>query len=199
MNNYLVLNNLNNTAKLQLIKKRKNRIVTNNSDVKHSIYIISLIFILQGCTIKYSFTGISISENVKTFSVEYFPNRARLVNPNLSQFFTEAIQDRITRQTRLNMVTEGGDIEYSGQITGYETRPMNIQQGDVAAQTRLTITVNVKFVDNTNSENDWEKSFSAFADFSSTSILSDVEDTLMDEIVEKLVEDILNASLAKWD
>ena len=158
-----------------------------------------LILFLNGCAIKYSFTGISIDYNkVKTFTVEYFPNRARLVNPNLSQFFTEAIIDKLTRQTSLNMVSQGGDIEYSGQITGYETRPMNIQQGDVAAQTRLTITVNVKFVNNSDSEQDFEKSFSAYSDFSSTSLLSDVEDSLMDEIVEKLVEDIFNASLAIW-
>jgi hypothetical protein len=169
-----------------------------NNSIK--ILILILILSLNGCKFpKYSFTGISISADVKTFSVEYFPNRARLVNPNLSQFFTESLRDKIDRQTSLDMVTERGDIEYSGQITGYETRPMNIQQGDVAAQTRLTVTVSVKYVNNTETEKNFEKSFSAYSDFSSTSNLSDVEDTLMDEIVEKLVEDIINASLASWE
>ena len=168
-----------------------------NDSVK--ILVLLLILSLNGCKLpKYSFSGISISDDVKTFSVDYFPNRSRLVNPNLSQFFTEALRDKIDRQTSLDVVTERGDLEYSGQITGYETRPMNIQQGDVAAQTRLTVTVSVKYVNNTDTEKNFEKTFSAYSDFSSTSLLSDVEDTLMEEIVEKLVEDIINASLADW-
>lgn len=153
---------------------------------------------MQACK-WYSFTGTSIDTNViKTFSVEYFANRARLVNPNLSQQFTEALQDKLTRQTSIDMVTEQGDLEFSGQITGYDTRPMNIQEGDFAAQTRLTVTVKVKFVNNTNHEDDWEKSFSAYADFESTRILSDVEEELMVEIIEQLTEDIFNQSIANW-
>ncbi len=153
---------------------------------------------LQGCRFSYSFTGASIAENVKTFSVDYFANRARLVNPNLSQQFTEALQEKLTRQTSLDLVTNRGDLEFSGQITGYETRPMNIQEGDFAAQTRLTVTVKVKYVNNTDHEEDWERSFSAYADYESTRILSDVEEELMVEIIEQLVEDIFNASIANW-
>jgi hypothetical protein len=154
---------------------------------------------LQGCSFKYSFTGTSIdTAKLKTFSVDYFANRARLVNPNLSQQFTEALQDKLTRQTSLDMVTDRGDLEFSGQITGYDTRPMNIQEGDFAAQTRLTVTVKVKYVNNSDHEEDWEKSFSAYADYESTQILSDVEEDLMVEIIEQLVEDIFNASIANW-
>lgn len=154
--------------------------------------------LVQGCK-WYSFTGTSIDTNViKTFSVDYFPNRARLVNPNLSQQFTEALQDKLTRQTSMDMVTERGDLEFSGQITGYDTRPMNIQEGDFAAQTRLTVTVKVKFINNTNHEDDWDKSFSAYADYESGRILSDVEEELMVEIIEQLTEDIFNQSIANW-
>ncbi len=152
----------------------------------------------QGCKVSYSFTGASIAANVKTFSVDYFPNRAKLVNPNLSQQLTEALQDKLTRQTSLNMVTTGGDLEFSGQITGYDTRPMNIQEGDQAAQTRLTITVKVKYVNNKDHADDWEKSFSAYSDYDSTKLLSDVEDDLTTEIIDDLAEDIFNASIANW-
>ncbi len=160
------------------------------------LFIAAILF--QGCRFSYSFTGASIAENVKTFSVDYFANRARLVNPNLSQQFTEALQEKLTRQTSLDLVTERGDLEFTGQITGYDTRPMNIQEGDYAAQTRLTVTVKVKYVNNTDHEQDWEKSFSAYADYESTQILSEVEDELMVEIIEQLTEDIFNASIANW-
>ena len=153
---------------------------------------------MQGCRVSYSFTGSSIAADVKTFSVDYFPNRARLINPNLSQQFTDALQEKLTRQTSLDMVTERGDLEYSGQITGYDTRPMNIQEGDYAAQTRLTVTVKVKYVNNINHDDDWEKTFSAYADYDSTQLLSDVEDELMEEILEQLIDDIFNASVSNW-
>ncbi|MGE4585983.1 MAG: LptE family protein [Mangrovibacterium sp.] len=153
---------------------------------------------LQGCKVGYSFTGAAIADDVKTFSVDYFANRARLVNPNLSQQFTEALQEKLMRQTSLDLVRERGDLEFSGQITGYETRPMNIKEGDYASQTRLTVTVKVKFVNNTDHEADWEKSFSAYSDYDSSKILSEVEEELMTEILEQLMEDIFNASIANW-
>ncbi|MGD9555924.1 MAG: LptE family protein [Mangrovibacterium sp.] len=154
---------------------------------------------MQACKFGYSFTGTSIDmTRLKTFSVAYFANRARLVNPNLSQQFTEALQEKLTRQTSLNMVNDRGDLEFSGQITGYDTRPMNIQEGDYAAQTRLTVTVKVKYVNNIDHDEDWEKTFSAYADYESTRILSDVEEELATEIIEQLTEDIFNASIANW-
>lgn len=162
------------------------------------LFMLSGSVLLQSCKIGYSFTGASLSSEVKTFSVYYFPNRARLINPNLSQQITEALQDKLLRQTSLNQVDENGDLEFEGQITNYDTRPMNIKEGDRAAQTRLTVSVKVKYTNNTNHDEDWEKSFSAYEDFDSSKILSDVEENLMLEILEKLTEDIFNASIANW-
>ncbi|WP_423128977.1 LptE family protein [Gaoshiqia sp. Z1-71] len=153
---------------------------------------------MQSCRVSYSFTGAAIAPDVKTFSVYYFPNRARLVNPNLSQQLTEALQDKLTRQTSLDMLSEGGDLEFEGQITGYETRPMNIKEGDLAAQNRLTVTIKVKYTNNKNHDDDWEKSFSAYEDYDSTQSLNEVEDALMEEILVKLTDDIFNASIANW-
>jgi hypothetical protein len=154
--------------------------------------------IFTACKISYSFTGAVPMVGVKTFSVYYFPNRARLVNPNLSQNFTDGLQEKLVKQTSYNQITENGDLEFSGQITEYDVKPMNIQQGDLAALNRLTISVKVKFVNNKNHEQDWEKSFSQFEDFESTKSLSEVEDGLVTEIVKKLADDIFNASLANW-
>ncbi|MGQ7868400.1 LptE family protein [Sunxiuqinia sp. sy24] len=176
--------------------------MTLTNSIKSLTLIILLVLgvssLLQSCKVSYSFTGASISPEVKTFSVYYFPNRARLINPNLSQQMTEALQDKLLRQTSLNQQEESGDLEFEGQITNYETRPMNISQGDLASQTRLTVSVKVKYTNNANHDEDWEKTFSAYEDFDSNQILSSVEDELVIAILDKLTEDIFNASIANW-
>jgi len=168
---------------------------------KNLIYLLVFLVLplsFQECKVSYSFTGTSLSPNVKSFSIDYFSNHAGLVNATLSQTFTDALKDKMEKQTSLNMETKRGDLEFSGQITGYGTRPINIKEGDQAAQTRLTITVKVKYVNNLDHGEDWDKSFSAYSDYDSSKMLSDVEDGLCEEITEELVEDIFNASIANW-
>jgi len=174
--------------------------------IRSSIFIlISVVLttvIFTACSIpRYSFTGASIASNVKTFSVYYFPNRAKLVNPNLSQQLTQGqdgLENKLIKQTSLNQISENGDLEFSGQITRYDVAPINISQGDLATQNRLTIEVKVKFTNNKDHEKDWEKSFSAYEDFDSNRSLSDAENALVTEIIKKLVDDIFNASVADW-
>ncbi len=155
-------------------------------------------FITSSCKISYSFTGASIAPDVKTYSVYYFPNRAQLVNPTLSQEFTESLREKIQRQTSLDELQENGDLEFEGQITGYDVRPMTIQKGDLAAQNRLTITVKLKYTNNKDPEQNLEKTFSAFEEFSSSQSLADVEEGLVPEILKKINEDIFNATIANW-
>ncbi len=154
--------------------------------------------VAPSCKISYSFTGANISPEVKTYSVYYFPNRARLVNPTLSQSFTEALREKLQRQTSLNELEENGDLIFEGQITGYEVRPMAIQKEDQAALNRLTITVSLKYTNNKEPEQNMEQTFSAYEDFDSSSSLSAVEDGLVPEIIKKLNEDIFNATIANW-
>jgi len=151
-----------------------------------------------GCKINYSFTGANLSPEIKTFTVYYFPNRARLVNPTLSQTFTENLKEKLERQTSLNELGENGDIEFEGQISGYEVRPMSIQKDDLAAQNRLTITVKLKYTNNKEPGLSFDRNFSAFEDFDSGLSISDVEDELTTLIVAKLNEDIFNATIANW-
>lgn len=165
-------------------------------------FFLAILILLTGmapsCKISYSFTGANISPEVKTFSVYYFPNRAPLVNPTLSQTFTEALREKLQRQTSLNELTEDGDLVFEGQITNYEVRPMSIQKDDLAALNRLTISIRVKYTNNIDPDQSLEQTFSAFEDFDSTSSLSDVEDGLVPEIINKITEDIFNATLANW-
>jgi hypothetical protein len=162
------------------------------------IITILLTGITNSCRISYSFTGANISPAVKTFSVYYFPNRSRLINPTLSQSFTEALREKLQRQTPLNELAEDGDLIFEGQITGYEVRPMSIQKEDMAALNRLTVSVRVKYTNNIDPDQSIEQTFSAFEDFDAASSLSAVEDGLVPEIITKLTEDIFNATLANW-
>ncbi len=171
-------------------------------NIKSGLVIIFIfllaIFLAPACKISYSFTGANLSPAVKTYSVYYFPNRARLVNPTLSQVFTEDLRDKLRRQTPLNELSENGDIEFEGQIVGYEVRPMSIQKDDLAAQNRLTITVKLKYTNSKSPEENFDKTFSAYEDYDSNQSISDVEDDLCLLIVKKLSEDIFNATIANW-
>lgn len=153
---------------------------------------------LSGCTVKYSFSGASIPLDAKTVSVPYFPNNAPMVAPSLSSTLTDALQDKFARQTKLQLVPTGGDLAFEGEITNYTSTPAAITAAETAAMNRLTITVKVKFTNIYEPQNNYNKSFSAFAEYDATSLLQDVQDSLITEICEQLVQDIFNAAVANW-
>ncbi len=167
-----------------------------------ALQIIIIAFCLSlfaACKVNYSFTGASIPPEVKSFSVQTFPNYAPLVQPQLSQTFTEALRDKFQAQTSLQQVSRGGDLSFEGSITAYTVNPISIQSGtDVAAQTRLTITVNVKFTNAKNEKQNFESTFSRFADFATSKSLATEEDRLIKEINEQLVQDIFNKAVVNW-
>lgn len=164
--------------------------------------ILVMVVIVTACKINYSFTGASISPAVKTVFIDFFTNRARVVNPMLSQTFTEAMKDKFVNETGLSMEREQGDLEFSGEITGYEVRPLSVQQSDqgrdFASMNRLTVTVKVVFTNNKDHEQDFNTTFSAYYDWESTRSLNEVESAAVDVIVEQLIEDIFNKSVANW-
>ncbi|MEI6060293.1 MAG: LptE family protein [Bacteroidota bacterium] len=156
-----------------------------------------LVFLLvQGCS--YSFTGASISPNVKTISVSYLPNNSLLVQPTLSRKLTEAIRDKFTGQSSLSLVGSNGDLNIEGEITGYTTEPVAITGDQVAALQRLKITVNVRFTNKQDPKQDFESSFSRFQDYDSQKRLADVESTLIDLINDELAQDIFNKAVVNW-
>ncbi|MGD9976834.1 MAG: LptE family protein [Bacteroidales bacterium] len=152
----------------------------------------------QGCKINYSFTGASIPPEAKTVSVQLFQNLASIVNPSLSSYLTEQLKDRFISQTRLGVVNEFGDFAFSGQITQYRIAPIAIQGNEIAAQNRLTITIKVKFVNATDPKMSFDKSFTQYENFGSNENFTTIENTLVNSIVEKLVDDIFNAAAANW-
>jgi hypothetical protein len=160
-------------------------------------WISALALICQGCGI-YSFTGASIPAEAKTVSVAYFPNHAQLVNPLLSNDFTTALRDAMMNQTPLDMVEEGGDLAFEGEITDYRTSPVAITASQTAAMNRLTITVKVRYSNRFDETKDFEQSFSHYEDYPSDQDLNAVQDNLTGVIIEALVEDIFNKALVNW-
>lgn len=155
--------------------------------------------IMCGCTISYKFNGTAINYDVyKTINVTEFPIRAALVYPPLQQEFQNQLMDAITRQTRLQIVDGNADGEITGEITGYNLSPQAVGEDAYATETRLTITVRVKYTDNNNPANNIDQSFSAYRQFSSSLLLIDVQDDLCREICGELVDLIFNATFGNW-
>lgn len=159
-----------------------------------TIYILAA----QACTISYTLSGASIAPEVKTVSVQHFVNRAPLGLTNMEQYFTDELKDKFKSQTSLTLVNDVGDLDFEGEITRYFTKPMAITGDETAAQNRLTIEVRVKFTNEIESQYNFDTKFSQYADYSSDLDLSSVEQELVEEIVEKLIEDIFNKSVVNW-
>jgi len=162
------------------------------------IILFLLVITTQSCGI-YSFTGTNLHPDVKTVQIDYFPNNAVLVEPTLSQVFTVKLQDIFTTQTNLTSVKTGGDLQFEGEITGYKINPMTATADQTAAQNRLTITVNVRFFNNKLEEDNFEQTFSHYYDFDANAQLTGgILDDAFTEIIERITQDIFNASVAKW-
>lgn len=166
-----------------------------------SLVVVMIAMVYSSCSVTLS--GASIPPDMKTINVQFFENTAPLVVNNLSQVFTEALKDRIRSQTRLGIVRGEADATFEGAITGYAIAPVSVQATDNntaprATATRLTITVNVKYVNNKDKKlsPDFEQSFSRYTDF--TGDIGSQEQNLIRIINQQLTEDIFNKAFANW-
>ncbi len=164
--------------------------------------LILLFSVLIGFTcnscITYSFTGASIPLTAKTISIGYIENNADFVNPTLSETLTQALRDRFSSQSSLTLIPANGDLQFEGEITSYRTSPQAIQGDDIAALTRLTITVRIKYTSLIEPENNFDTSFTAYEDYNSELDLTTVQDGLIEVLKEMLVDDIFNKAVVNW-
>ena len=164
-----------------------------------NLLVCLCLLIATACSISYKFNGASIDyTKVKTIMISDFTNQASYVNPTLAPEFTEELKDIYIRQTRLEQVTSNGDLALEGEVTGYDFTPMAVKEDAIASQTRLTITVRVRYMNNTNPDEDFEQSFSAYREFDSNLMLQQVESSLCAEIIEEIVDQVYNATVANW-
>ena len=159
--------------------------------------LLALVLTVSGCWL-YSFSGTSIQPDVKTICIEPVENKAMKVNPSLANNLFEAMCDKYKKLTKLEQVSDGGDLYVLATIESYQVSAAVVTADEVAALNRLTVTVKVKFVNEKHQEDNFEKSFAAYEDYNSENSLDAVEGTLCDTIIEKIVEDIFNATVANW-
>ena len=163
------------------------------------VLTVLVAILMAGCTVSYKFNGSAINYDIyKTINIGEFPIRAALVYPPLQQTFENELLDAVTRQTRLIEVDGSSDLEMTGEITGYSLSPQAVGEDAYATETRLTITVRVRYTDHKNPSNDIDQTFSAYRQFSSSLMLTDVQDELCQEISKELVDLIFNATLGNW-
>lgn len=175
------------------------RIKTKWSRLLFSVFILGSLFLAPACSISYKFNGANINyQTTHSISIADFPNNAPMVNPTLSNNLTEAIRDLYQRQTRLQILRKGGDLELEGAIIGYDLTQGAISVDSYASESKLTIRVQVHFTNNSNPEDSFDKVYSAWQTFDASRMLSDVQDELCSVIITEIAESIYNDTVAKW-
>jgi hypothetical protein len=163
-----------------------------------SLVIITIsTMVISSCGV-YSFTGASIPPEAKTVSVQYFQNRAPLIEATLSPLFTDMLRDQFTGQTNLEMVERNGDLAISGEIIDYKITPVAIQADQVAAQNRLTITVQARFTNVYEPDKDFDTKFTQFLDYNSGDDFNSVKDQYIEEICKNISQDIFDKAVINW-
>lgn len=154
---------------------------------------------LCSCSISYRFNGANINyQTTHTISIADFPNNAPMVNPTLSNNLSEGIRDLYQRQTRLQVLRRGGDLELEGEIVGYDISQGAISVDSYASESKLTIRVSVHFTNNIHPEESFDKTYSAYQTFDSSQLLTDVQDDLCATMITEIAENIFNDTVAKW-
>ena len=165
--------------------------------MKRTALILVSALLVVSCGI-YSLTGTSSQPDVKTITIPYVEYKALRVNPSLAGDLTDALQEKFRKLTRLEQVDQDGDLELVVEVTGYDVKATAITANEMAAQNRLTVGVKIAFTNRKYPEDDVNQSFSAYEDFDATQSLEAVESGLCETIIDKLVEDIFNATVAQW-
>jgi len=163
------------------------------------ILFLMVACVLNSCAVSFKMNGANINyQTTHSISIADFPNNAAMVNPSLSPALSEGIRDQYGRNTRLQILPKGGDLELEGEIIGYDLTQGAISADSYASESKLTIRVSVHFTNNVNPEESFDKTYSAYQTFDSSRLLSDVQDALCEAMIIEIAENIYNDTVAKW-
>ena len=163
-----------------------------------SIFVLAVV-ILAACTVSYKFTGTNIDyTKTKTISIDKFPIRANYVWSPMESMFYNTITDAFAQKTKLSVIKRNGDLQLAGEIVEYSQTNKSISSDGYSAQVQLKITVNVRFVNTIRHEEDFEQRFSATTDYDSSQQLTAVQEQLVQEMIDDIVDQIFNATVANW-
>jgi hypothetical protein len=157
--------------------------------------ILFISFLMGGC---YSFSGISISPEVKTYYVSLFQDNTDESLPNLAQNMSEALKEKIRTESRLVFIDIDPDVEFKGTIVDYRISSEAPRPGEISALNRLTIVLSVEYLNNKTEGKGWTRNFQFFYDFSSDTDFSSIQDIGIRTITNQIMEDIFNAAFADW-
>lgn len=164
------------------------------------VTLAGIVCLVNSCSIKIGLAPISSIDysRVKTISIAEFPNRAEFVYAPMTTEFNQKLKDMFIQQTRLQLVNSNGDLEIDGEITGYNQYNESVAADGFSSKVKLTMTVNVRYVNNTNHEEDFEQQFSAFQTYDSSLLLTAVQDELINKMIKDITEQIFNSTVANW-
>lgn len=164
------------------------------------VTLAGIVCLVNSCSIKIGLAPISSIDysKVKTISIAEFPNRAEFVYAPMTTEFNQKLKDMFIQQTRLQLVNSNGDLEIDGEITGYNQYNESVAADGFSSKVKLTMTVNVRYVNNTNHEEDFEQQFSAFQTYDSSLLLTAVQDELINKMIKDITEQIFNSTVANW-
>ena len=163
------------------------------------IFIAGCLLLLSACKVSYSFNGASIDyTKTKTIQIADFPIRSAYVWGPMQGIFNNQLKDIYANHTRLEQVKRNGDLQIEGEITNYQQRNRSVSSEGYSAQTELIMTVNVRFTNNTNHQEDFERQFTATATYETTQSLNSVQEELVTQMVKEITEQIFNATVANW-
>ncbi len=159
--------------------------------------LLVLVSFTNGCGV-YSFSGSALSSKVETVTVQRFPNNADLVNPNLSQLFTQKLRRKILQDTNLDLVDQGGDLVFSGSITKYKVSVETVQRGQQATSSELNISIKTQYKNKFDKKKSFNKTFSASQIIDQNESLRAVEDQKVEKITDQIIQSIFNDSINNW-
>ena len=163
------------------------------------VVVAALAAILTACSVSYKFNGASIDySKTKTIQISDFPIRSAYVWGPMGPLFNNALKDEFSNHTRLEQVRRNGDLKLEGEIIRYDQRNKSVSAEGYSAQTELSITVNVRFTNNVNHNEDFEQQFTASQSYDSMLSLNSVQEELVAKMIDDICEQIFNACVANW-
>jgi major membrane immunogen (membrane-anchored lipoprotein) len=170
-----------------------------NGIIKTIMVVLASVLLMQGCTVSYKLNGASIDYNtIKTITVEAFTNRAAYQWAPMAPMFNTTLSDKYNHQTKLRQVKRDGDLVLSGEIVSYDQTNKSISADGYSSMVQLKMTVKVKFTNNKHHDDDFDKSFSANREYDSSQQLSAVQEELVQQMIDDIVDQVFNATVANW-
>ncbi len=161
--------------------------------------MVAIVAVVSACSVSYKFNGASIDyTKTKSIQISDFPIRSAYVWGPMGPLFNNELKDIFASHTRLNQVRRNGDLKLEGEIIRYDQRNKAVSSEGYSAQTELSMTVNVRFTNNVNHNEDFEQQFTATQTYDSSLSLNSVQSELVGKMVTDICEQIFNACVANW-